>query len=118
MGATDGSVLVQSADGARALVVGAVPDTDAVLRTTAGAAVTSVDAVVVDRDNSAVATTLHELRVALRVRWVLGPPGLELAGVQAVPPGKVRVGGLELTLGGDPPRWHAAGPDGDVGPAR
>lgn len=116
--AADGSALCIAADGARVLVLGAVPDTDAVLRATSGAAVTSVDAVAVARDNSAVATTLHEIRSALEVRWVIGPPGLDLAGVKAVDPGQVEVGEVRLLLGDDPPRWTTPAPDGSVGPAR
>lgn len=116
--AADGSVLCVADDGATVLVLGSVPDTDAVLRTTSGAAVTSVDAVLVARDNSAVATTLHELRAALRLRWVLGPPGLDLAGVEVVTSGPVGVGGVRLHLGGDPPRWRLVAPDRSVGSAR
>lgn len=118
LAAADGSALVIGADGARVLVLSAVPDADAILRTTAGATVTSVDAVIVDRDNSTLATTLHEIRAALRVRWVLGPAGLDLAGVEPVSPGPVSVGGIELSLSGDPPRWRVLAADSGVGPAR
>lgn len=116
--AADGSALVIGADGARVLVLSAVPDADAILRTTAGATVTSVDAVVVDRDNSTLATALHQIRSALRVRWVLGPAGLDLTGVDAVPLGPVQVGGVELSLSGDPPRWQILTPDSGAEPAR
>jgi len=61
LAAADGSALVIGADGARVLVLSAVPDADAILRTTAGATVTSVDAVIVDRDEHPRATTLEQL---------------------------------------------------------